>query len=211
MSAPPTESTLTVSPRIYALILASPRLKRLLLPEGLICSPYTILDYDITLILEDKRGSEAVFRRRQRIQFQQDGVAAILDHFWGDGITTGGYTTTAGRIGDSFKDGNRRHLVIQLERPMRRGEIFEFTIERRTLEAFTGDEEWSETTIDHPIARLSQVVRFPKARPCQGAKLEYPGGGTPLHVLETTEGATEIGLRIPKPRTDTPYLIRWTW
>src|SRR5215213_6940424 len=114
MSAPPPESTLIVSPRIYALILSSPRLKRLLLPEGLICSPYKVLDYDMALTLEDEKGSEAVFRRRQRIQFQQDGVGAILDHFWGDGITAAAYSTTAGRIIDSFKDGTRRHLVIQL-------------------------------------------------------------------------------------------------
>ena len=211
MSAPPPDPTPIVSPRVYALILTSPRLARQLLPEGFICSPYQVLDYDITLVLEDTRGSEAVYRRRQRIQFQQDGVAAILDHFWGDGVTTAGYATTAGRIADTFKDGNRHHLVIGLKRPMRRGEILEFTVERRTLGAFTQVEEWSETAIDHPIARLSQVVRFPKARPCQTAQLEYPGGESPLHGLETREGTTEIGLRIPKPRTDTPYLIRWTW
>lgn len=158
-----------------------------------------------------RKGSAAVFRRRQRIQFQQDGVGAILDHFWGDGVTTASYTTSAGRIIDSFKDAGRRHLVIQLEQSMRRGQILEFTVERHTLEAFTQADEWSEMTIDHPIAGLSQVVRFPKARPCQAATLQQPGGRAPLHVLETAEGLTEIGLRIPKPKTDTPYRIQWTW
>jgi hypothetical protein len=38
----------------------------------------------------------AVFRRVQRIQFQQDGVGAILDHFWGDGVALAAYRTTAG-------------------------------------------------------------------------------------------------------------------
>src|SRR5687768_14877240 len=103
-------ANLIVSPKIYSLILTSPRLKRLLLPEGLLCSPYAVLDYDMTLTLTDESGAEAILRRRQRIQFQQDGVSAILDHFWGDGIIAAAYATTAGRIIDTFKDGARRHL-----------------------------------------------------------------------------------------------------
>ncbi|MFN0074001.1 MAG: hypothetical protein ACKVVP_21185 [Chloroflexota bacterium] len=208
---PPSEPDLIVSPRIYALILASPRLKRRLLPEGFICSPYKVLDYDNTLVLEDTKGSQAVFRRRQRIQFQQDGVSAILDHFWGNGITAAEYSTSAGRIIDSFKDGSRRHLVIQLKRPMRLGEILEFTVERRSMEMFTQPEGWEETTIDHPIHRLSRTIRFPKARPCQTAQLECNGQVIPLHVLGTKGGTTEIGLRVPKARPDTPYVIRWFW
>ena len=205
------KSAVIVSPKIYSLILASPRLKRLLLPEGFLCSPYAVLDYDITLTLTDKSGTEGVFRRRQRIQFQQDEVGAILDHFWGDGVNTAAYSTTAGRIIDTFKDGTRRHLVIQLKRPMRRGEILEFTVERRVMETFVDAEGWEETTIDHPIVRLSHTIRFPKTRPCLSARLESRGQPIPLHILETRDGATEVGLHIPKAETDTPYTICWTW
>src|SRR5687768_9970777 len=119
-----------VSARILALILDSPRLRKQLLPEGLICSPYRVLEYHQTLILADKTGSRAVFRRVQRIQFQQDNVGAILDHFWGDGVALADYKHTAGIVKDSFRDGGRRHLLIELRRPMRRGEVLEFTVER---------------------------------------------------------------------------------
>lgn len=210
MSVPSSEPTLIVSPRVYALIFASPRLKRLLLPEGFICSPYRVLDYEMTLTLEDSKGAAAVLRRRQRVQFQQDGVAAILDHFWGDGILAG-YQTSAGQVIDSFKDGARRHLMIELHQPMARGQILEFTVERRVLETFFGTEGWEETTIDHPIQQLSRTIRFPKARPCQTAHLEQRGQVLPLHVFTTPSGATELRVRIPKARTDTPYIIRWTW
>lgn len=210
MIAPDTLQSAIVSPKVYALILASPRLKRLLLPEGFICSPYQVLDYEMTLTLEDTRGSAAVLRRRQRVQFQQDGVAAILDHFWGDGILVG-YQTSAGRVIDSFKDGTRRHLVIELKQPMARGQILEFTVERRVLETFFGTEGWEETTIDHPIRHLSRTIQFPQARPCQMAHLEQLGQVRPLHVFTTPAGATELKVRIPKARTDTPYIIRWTW
>ncbi len=211
MSTALVEPVPVVSPGIYALILDSPRLREQLLPEGLITSPYTVLSYDMTLVLGDKKGSQAVFRRRQRIQFQQDGVVAILDHFWGDGVTVAEYATSAGQIRDSFKDGKRRHLVIELKRPMRRGEVLNFTVERRAMEAFTADEEWEETTIDHPIQRLGRVILFPKDRPCESARLEYQGREFPLHVLERRDGTTQIGLRISQARANVPYIVRWTW
>jgi hypothetical protein len=63
-----------VSPRVYALILGSPRLRKMLLPGGLLTSPYEVLDYAATLTLHDARGMYATFARRQRIRFLQNGV-----------------------------------------------------------------------------------------------------------------------------------------
>ena len=63
-----------VSARVYAQILTSPRLQRKLLPQGLVSSPYEILDYNVTLTLHDRRGARATFRRRQEVRFLQDGV-----------------------------------------------------------------------------------------------------------------------------------------
>lgn len=118
----PDEPVHVVSSRISALILTSPRLKRQLLPQGLITSPYTILDYRATLVLRDEKGVVATFERAEHIEFQQQGGGAILDHFWGDGVALGAYANSAESIGDSFRDEGRRHLVIGLERPMARGE-----------------------------------------------------------------------------------------
>src|SRR5437773_1909559 len=111
-----------ISAQLSAFILGSPRLKTKLFPQGLFVLPYTVLDYDATLVLEDKHGSVATFRRTQRVQFQQDGVRAILDHFWGDGVVLTNYRHSAGRIADSFKSHGRRHLVIGLKQPAGRGQ-----------------------------------------------------------------------------------------
>lgn len=79
------------------------------------------------------------------------------------------------------------------------------------LEGFLARQEWLETTIDHPIERYSQAILFPRGRPCRQATLIYQDRAFPLHVLETREGRTELRVRIPSPRANTPYLICWSW
>src|SRR4051812_17093033 len=98
------DSKPVVSARVQALILDTPRLREQLLPEGPLGSPYEVLDYRAVLVLEDRNGRKAVFHRTQRVRFLQDGVGAILDHFWGDGVLLADYAQTAGEIGESFKD-----------------------------------------------------------------------------------------------------------
>src|SRR3954469_23512602 len=120
-----------VAVRAYGLLLTSPRLARQVLPEGLICSPYEILDYTATLTLHDAKGARATFERRQRVRFLQDGVSAILDHAWGDGVVMTAYHNDAGRLADWFRDGARRHLVIDLGRRMRKGAWLSFRVERQ--------------------------------------------------------------------------------
>jgi hypothetical protein len=205
------DSLPVVSDRLTALILSSPRLRKLLLPSGLIRSPYKILDYQGTLILRDKKGAVASFERRQVVQFQQDGVGAILDHFWGAGVGLTAYTTTAGVLKESFRDQGKRHLLIELARKMARGERFAFTVQRAAQEVFTLPEGWVETLIDHPIVRLSQTIVFPQARPCQSAELVYRGETFPLHVMTTAAGGTQLSVRIGRPEQHTSYLIRWRW
>lgn len=155
-----------VSATIYGIILSSPRLREQLIPKGLACSPYRILDYDHTLTLHDRRGSEATYSRTQRVLFQQDGVSAILDHAWSDGVLTD-YFCSAGPVSESLKDEGRRHFVIDLLRDMAAGEVFDFTVERREMDAFLGQREWVEVTIDHPVEYLRQAIIFPKERPPQ--------------------------------------------
>src|SRR5450759_5134567 len=139
-----TEPSLIVSPRIYSLILTSPRLRRMLLPAGLLTSPYEILDYQATLFLHDPKGIKATFQRTERIRFLQDGVAGIMDHFWGDGVALTSYRNDVGVLRDSLRDAGRRHLVIGLERPMSRGEELTFGVKRTAMVGFTNQEEWLE-------------------------------------------------------------------
>ena len=82
----PLSSLGIVSPKVYGLILDSKSLARRLLPEGLIGSPYEIVDYEATLILADAQGRLAISRCIQRARFLQSGArpasnSTLLDSF----------------------------------------------------------------------------------------------------------------------------------
>lgn len=212
LTPPPLKpTTVVVSPRVYGLIVDQPALLQRLLPEGLVGSPYEILEYHATLDLVDPQGSEAVFRRTQRIRFLQEGVAAVLDHLWGDGVQVVGYDHTAGPIRESFQDEGVRHLVIDLPHPMQRGETYAFSVTRTARSAFTQAEEWLETTIDHPITMFHQEIFFPKERPCQAAALVIGDQVEQLTPVTLEDGRARLEVTRTKPPTDTPLIIRWRW
>lgn len=200
-----------VSPKVYGLILDSRRLAHRLVPGGAVGSPYEIFDYRAVLVLDDPKGRRATFRRTQRVRFLQDGVAAIMDHLWGDGVILVDYHNTAGMIVESFKDQGTRHLVVDLKRPMARGEVFTFDVKRTAMEGFTEADEWLETTIDHPVQQYEQLIVFPQQRPCQRAELVMGEKVVPLEPGTLASGQTTIKVAIPRPHADTPYVIRWRW
>jgi hypothetical protein len=123
-------------PRVLDQLRISPQLKQQLLPEGLLTSPYRVLDYNATLLLGDKTGAVAVFQRTQQIEFEQDGVEAILDSFWGDGVMLTQYRHSAGTVAASFRDAQRRYLLIKLKHKAAKGDQLTFTVERQAMETF---------------------------------------------------------------------------
>ncbi|MFN0072421.1 MAG: hypothetical protein ACKVVP_13135 [Chloroflexota bacterium] len=200
-----------LSARAYAQILTSPRLKRLLLPEGLGMSPYTVVSFHGVLDLADKTGRLAVFHRTQEVRFQQQGVGAILDHFWGSGVANVAYSTTAGALGELIHDGGVRHQVIELPKPMWRGDDFAFATERTMMETFMTTDSYFELVIDHPLQQLSHAVLFPKARPCQQAVLVVGASRQALAIDRLPGGKTLVRVDLPKAEAHTAYRIEWVW
>lgn len=200
-----------VSSAAYDQILTSRYLRAKMLPEGRMVSPYEVLGYRGTLRLVDPGGRRAVFRRSQRVRFLQEGVSSILDHFWGDGVSLTHYRHSAGQLADSFRDGDRHHLAIDLMRPMHRGEVLAFDVERMAMVSFSSDHEWLETIIDHPIRHLTQRIIFPPERSCQYAELVADDQVMPLRSIGLKTGGTILKFNVPRPQADTPYLVRWRW
>jgi hypothetical protein len=183
----------------------------MLLPQGLVSSPYEILDYDVTLILHDRRGARATFRRRQEVRFLQDGVGGMLDHAWGHGVLVTNYQTDAGSLEDTIRDEDRRHLVLGFKRRMARGERLAFQVERTAMVGFTEGHEWTGTTLDHPSQRLASRIVFPKSRPCWQATLMFEGTKIVLPAKRLASGRTLVQFAISRPRAYTPYTVRWHW
>jgi hypothetical protein len=200
-----------VSGAASAMILRTPPLRRLLVPEGLLPTPYTVLAFDATLLLHDPLGLRATFVRRQSIQFAQDGVGAILDHVWGDGIMLTDYWSDAGRLIGSIRDGPRRHLVLALGRRTRCGEVVRFQVRRRVMAAFVAPEEWVETVVDHPVQQLRRTVVFPPERPCRLAVLDVGGRQTRLPIAHDAAGRTWVTVAVPVPLAHTAHTVRWLW
>lgn len=212
MTTTPTDHPLRlVSATATARILATPHLAQRLLPEGLVRSPYAVLDFDATLTLHDARGMRATFARTQQVRFCQEGVSAILDHTWGDGIALTDYRTDAGALVGAIRDGARRHLMLALPRRMHRDEEFTIRIRRTAMATFLAQEEWLETVVDHPIAQLHRTIVFPPERPCRVAVLEDGTSATQLPVQHGQDGQTSVAIEVPRPVAHQPYRIRWAW
>jgi len=206
------ESYDVVSARLYAQILTSPRLKDMLLPEGILRSPYEILDYRLRLTLHDREGMRATFRRSQTIRFLQAGVSGILDHAWGSGIVMTTYYNDAGCLADSFRDEGRRHMVVRLKRAMGPGEMLTFHVERTTMASFVAEDQWwMETTIDHPIRNLSVEVVFPRTRAPLYALLDHSGDERSMPVHWRADGRYQVRFDLGAADAHAPYFIRWAW
>lgn len=199
-----------MSGNVYHRILSDRSLGRRLLPEGIVRSPYEVLDYRATLRLLDARGLHASFTRRQRIRFIQNGVSAILDHAWGNGVLSAHYHNTAGLLEDSLRDGDLRHLVVGLRRRMARGDRLTFSVSRLAIAAFTQSDEWLQTTVDHPVQRIGCRVIFPKERRCLRATLSVGPLRVPLPVIEQG-GHSVIAFETFAGQAHTPYTIHWSW
>jgi hypothetical protein len=205
---PPISTSL---PRLDALILSSPYLRRTLMPEGSLSHPYRVHHYRHTLVLHDVKGKRATFHRAQEIEFVQSDVQGIVDSLWGDGITIAAYDQDAGEIAETFRDEGRRHLVLGLKRPMDRGDALTFQIRRLAMEAFTKSTEWFETLVDRPVQRVTSTIVFPKGRPCQFATLDYQGRIVPLSVATLPNGQTIVTFDTDNALANVPYTIRWRW
>ncbi len=194
----------------YAPAMTSRRLSRLLLPDGP-GNPYHTLDCDATLVLHDPRGSRATFQRKQAIRFTQNGVSALLDRAWGDGVILTNYRHSAGLMEDTFKDGGVRHLIVGLKRPASKGQELRFVVERETMESFGDSKGTLQTGFDHPIGHFSQTIIFPKERPVQLAVLRQPMGDIVLRAIQLPDGRTAIKVRLSSPELGSKYAVDWSW
>ena len=192
------------------------RLGKQLLPTKTLEGMYEVLEYESRLELEDVRGKNAVFHKRERVRFLQDNIIAYQDQAWGDGDIFADYKCSPGVAVDRYRDGHRYRVLISLRETKNQGDVEEFRIERIIRDGFIKDVESFQTEINHLTHRLSLSVVFPRSRPPrrvtlteQNAEHTIPLG--PSHRLILPDGRQQIVWRTNQPRLYEAYILRWQW
>jgi hypothetical protein len=121
------------------------------------------------------------------------------------------YRHSAGTVDASFRDAERRYLLIKLKHKAAKGDQLTFTVERQAMETFVGTEEWVETILTQQVARITRSIVFPKGRPCRAATLHHDGQARLLPIVQLSQGRTSVQFEISRPDTGSPYRIHWTW
>jgi len=168
--------------------------------------PYETIKYSGTLRFLDGKHSSAVFERRQKIRFIQDGVAVFFDRVWGDGILFGGYFARGLRVLEPIRAHNGYIVPLLLPRLFRRGETFNIITRRKTIGAFYDAYGHWETAMHAPTGLVSVTVQADRAN-LNTPEIEAPPRGD----LDAEHRPHQLRFRVERPALYTPYRLIWSW
>ncbi len=177
---------------------------------------YEVLEYDSTLELQDTSGRKAVFMKRKKVRYLQNGIIAFQDYGWGDGEQFADYQASPGVAVDRYKIGYKTYILLSLREVKNRGDVDEFNISWKIRDGFLRPDGFWETDVSNRTAHLLINVVFPKGRPPRNIRL------VEHNLRRTTNLGTETIQRLPdgrwrvtweqdRPRLYEHYIIRWDW
>ena len=174
---------------------------------------YEVLEYESTLILKDRGGKRATFKKREKVRYLQDNVIAYQDQVWGDGEILIKYRCTPGIPVDRYQFGHKTHILISRREVKNKGDVDTFNIEWGIHQGFLQRTEHWETHVIHRMKHLKINVIFPKSRPPQYAKL-IKSNRQRSHSLEKSRlpgGRWLVAWETRKPRLYENYVLQWEW
>lgn len=175
---------------------------------------YEVLSYEASLELLDTEGREAVYVRKQRLRFLQDGVTAIDDYGWGNGIAFASHYAYPGRFVDRRIEGSRLRSTVELSRAYDAGEELTFSVERLVKNGFASESEcWLEAELYHRVRRVSLAVLLPASREVKSAKLVRPGISDATAIIPQTlsDGRQTLTHIDRRPVQGARYTLLWDW
>ena len=175
---------------------------------------YEVLTYEATLELLDTEGREAVYVRKQHLRFLRDGVTAIDDYGWGNGIAFARHYAFPGRFVDRRIEGSRLRSTVELSRAYDAGEDLTFSVERLIKNGFASASEWwLEAEIYHPVRRVSLSVLLPASRQVKTATLVQPGipGSIAVVPKQLPDGRQTVIYINRRPVQGARYTLLWDW
>jgi hypothetical protein len=177
---------------------------------------YEVLEHEVTLELCDPQGREAVYRKRQKVRFQQNNVIAYQDQAWGAGEIFADYHCTPGIPVDRYREGQRYRILISLRQTKNFGDIEEIRIERTIRNGFTRSIEDLQVETSHFHQQLSINIVFPSSRPPRQMRLiEHNTARTRAlsteHLQQLPDQRYQLHWETDKPHLFERYMVQWQW
>ncbi len=188
------------------------KIMRGLADEGM----YEVLEYETALELQNRRGENALLRKREKVRYRQNNIIAFQDQAWADGEILINYRCTPGVAVDRYRPGQQTYILISLRDIKNRGDIDEFNIQWGIHRGFIRSTELWETVICHRTKRLKMQVIFPRSRPPQHASL-IEGNRRRTSLLgpeaqaQLPDGRWCVSWETTRPRLNEHYLLKWDW
>lgn len=177
---------------------------------------YEVLDYEVTLALQNETGTRAMFKKRKRVRYLQNGVIAYADSAWGDGKILVGYKCSPGVAVDQYRSGYKTHILLSLREVKNRGDEDEFNIQWGIHNGFLKPNGFWDTNITNRTHQIKINVIFPKSRPPQRCALVESNRGK-TYILRSDakhqlpDGRWLVSWQKEKPRLYEHYLFKWWW
>ncbi len=168
--------------------------------------PYETIKFSARLEFIDRRGV-AVFSRRQRIRFLEDGVTTFFDLAWGEGILFANYTAGPLRILDAIRTPKGYVVALALPRPYHKGEVFEIDVRRRIVGSFLDEQVYWDTAMRVPTELFTIDVVPPYDRRIRHPEIAAPPQGD----FDASESPKPLRLRVKQPAVHIPYKLSWSW
>ena len=177
---------------------------------------YEVINFESTLELKDKRGEEAVYRKREKVRYLQDHIIAYQDQAWGDGKILIDYRCTPGTPVDFYRAGFKTLILISLREVKNKGNIDEFNIEWGIHRGFLLPTGFWATEISHRTKKVKVQIIFPKSRPPMRTSLvEKNRQRTRVLSKESyirlPDGRWKVAWEKKNPRLYEQYILNWEW
>ncbi|MGE4053426.1 MAG: hypothetical protein AB7F99_01400 [Vicinamibacterales bacterium] len=172
---------------------------------------YDVESFEASLVLHDRSGSKATYRKREKVRFTRDNVRLLSQRTWGSGRQFAGHRMTYGRILCHGRVGAEERHSIELVRPGQKGEIRTLSSTRVIRGGFTSAaDRWLETDIDHRTRRLSMKVVFPPGIRPRGARVgSLHGTARRLRPRLLLSGGSALSFLVKNPPIGEKYTISW--
>jgi hypothetical protein len=169
--------------------------------------PYETIKFSGRLKILDVDRSTAVFTRRHRVRFLEDGVGVVFNRIWGEGVLVGSYLAPGLTLMEPIKTPTGYVLPLGLPRPFRKGETFEIVSHRRVVGAFLETKGYWDTTMSKPTELVQITVVAPAGLSLGKPEVMAPPRGD----IDVAAGSNSLKLRVARPAMNGPYRLGWSW